>query len=63
MLSNKQILKFQILYKKHFNKKITREESHDQGAKLVRLVALVYKPITDNGHRVTQRSRKEKHDR
>jgi len=63
MLTDKQVTKFQNLYKKHFGNEIPRKEAYEQGLKLIRLVALVYKPITNNDHRVVRRWRKEKHDR
>lgn len=46
MLSKKQIKKFQIIYKKHFGKKISKKETVEKGVKLVRLVELIYKPLT-----------------
>jgi hypothetical protein len=48
MFSDEQITKYQKLYKKRFGKEISREEAHEQGAKLIRLVELIYKPITKN---------------
>lgn len=47
MLTDQQIFKFQELYKNHFSKEISREEAYEKGAKLLRLVQLVYgKPLT-----------------
>jgi hypothetical protein len=45
-LTNEQIEKFQELYKQQFGEEISYEEAADRGLKLVRLVRLVYKPIT-----------------
>ena len=45
MLSDKQIKEFQIIYKKRFNKKITREEALAKGVKLISLMKLIHKPI------------------
>jgi hypothetical protein len=45
-LTNEQIEKFQQLYKQRFGEDISYEEAADRGLKLVRLVRLVYKPIT-----------------
>ena len=61
MLSDDQIIKFQALYKKHFGEEITREEAYEQGAKLIRLVRLVYKPMTENEYKQLQKRRKEDH--
>ena len=47
MLSDEQITKFQILYKNRFGKKISREAAYAKGAKLIRLVELIYKPMTE----------------
>lgn len=47
MLSEEQIEKFQKLYKKKFGKEISHEEAYDKGIKLVRLVDLIYKPMTE----------------
>lgn len=46
MLSDEQITKFQYLYKKRFNQEIDREQAYEQGAKLIRLVELIYRPMT-----------------
>jgi len=59
MLSDEQITKFQTLYKKHFGKKISREEAYEQGAKLVRLVELIYKPMTETEYKNLQERRRE----
>ncbi len=61
MLSDEQIKQFQILYKKRFGKEISREESYEKGAKLIRLVELIYKPMTENEYKQLQKRRKETH--
>lgn len=45
-LPDKHILQFQLLYKDHFGEDISREDAYQQGIKLVRLMQLIYKPIT-----------------
>ena len=62
MLSDEQIEKFQKLYKKHFGKVISREEAYEQGVKLIRLIELVYKPMTEKEHKIVQKRRKETAD-
>jgi hypothetical protein len=47
MLSDKQIKKFQTLYKNRFGKEISREDALEQGVKLIRLMELIYKPMTE----------------
>ena len=59
MLSDKQIRKFQKLYKNRFGKKISREKAYEQGAKLIRLLELVYKPMTENEYRALQEYRQK----
>ena len=43
MLSDKQIIEFQRLYKNYFGKEISRQEACERGEKLVRLIELVCK--------------------
>jgi len=59
MLSDSQIKKFQALYKTRFGKEISREEAYEQGAKLIRLVELVYKPMSKTEYRQLQKRRKD----
>jgi len=47
MISDPEIISFQQLYKKHFGKDISREEALEIGIKLIRLVELTYKPMTE----------------
>lgn len=44
LLTDEQITKFQMLYKKHFGKEISRDEAYEKGARLVRLIELIYMP-------------------
>lgn len=57
MLSDAQITKFQVLWKEHFGKEISREEALEKGIKLMRLVQIVYKPITQEELEAVQRDR------
>jgi hypothetical protein len=45
-LSNEHISQLQILYKEHFEQEISKEVAYIQGVKLLRLVQLTYKPMT-----------------
>jgi hypothetical protein len=45
-LSDEHISQFQMLYKKHFGKDINKEDAYEQGIKLLRLMSLVYQPMS-----------------
>jgi hypothetical protein len=59
MLSDEQIKKFQELWLKRFGKEISREEAYEKGAKLMRLVELTYKPMTQDEYELLQKRRGE----
>ena len=59
MLSDEQITKFQTLYKNRFGREISREEAYEKGAKLIRLVELIYKPMTEAEYKQLQKRREE----
>ena len=59
MLSDEQITKYQTLYKNRYGKEISREEAYEQGAKLLRLVELIYKSMTEDELKMVERRRKE----
>lgn len=59
MLSNKQITKYQMLYKDRFGKEISREEAYEQGVKLIRLIELIYKPMTQEEYDQLQKRKIE----
>lgn len=46
MLTKIQITKFQEIYKKHYGNDINPDEALEYGSKLIRLIELVYKPIS-----------------
>ncbi len=48
MISSEQITKFRELYKTHFGKELSIEEAYQSAAKLLRLVELIYKPMTQD---------------
>ncbi len=45
-LSNKHILQFQSLYKECFGKEISDKQALEQGTQLLRLIQIIYKPMT-----------------
>ena len=48
-----------MLYKARFGKEIGREEAYEKGAKLIRLVKSIYKPMTEKEYKKLQKRRKE----
>jgi len=62
MLSEEQIKKFQLLYKKRFGKEISRKEAYGKGVKLLRLIELTYKPMTEAEYQKLQERRRETGD-
>ena len=62
MLSNEQITKFQALYRNHFGREISQEEAYEKGAKLVRLMQLSYRPMTEHEHQEISERRRETGD-
>lgn len=59
MLSDKQIEEFQMLYKSHFGKEISREDAYEQGIKLLRLLSIVYKPMTEDEFNFIKKRRED----
>lgn len=47
VLSDENIIAFQKLYKEHFGKDISKEDACKQGAKLLRLISIIYRPKPD----------------
>lgn len=46
MLTNEEIKKFQNIWKKCFGKDVTEEEAYKKAPSLLRLVELIYYPMT-----------------
>jgi len=62
MLSDEDIEKFREIYKSRFGKEITKEEAYAKGVSLLRLVELVYKPMTISEYNQLQKRRKKTGD-
>ena len=62
MLPDEQIKKFQALWKNRFGQEISKEEAYEKGAKLIRLVELIYKPMSAEEYEMVQKRRKETED-
>lgn len=44
MLTDKEITKYQKIYKKRFGKEISKKDALEQGMKLITLIKTIYKP-------------------
>lgn len=51
-----------MLYHKRFGKEISREEAYGKGIKLMRLVEIIYKPMTESEFKQVQERRRETGD-
>lgn len=45
-LSDSDIRRFQEIYREQFGKEISKEDAYEQGAKLLGLLSVVYRPMT-----------------
>lgn len=59
MLTEDQIKTYQALYQTRFGKKIGRTEAIEKGTKLLRLVELIFKPMTEEEYKKLQERRRE----
>jgi hypothetical protein len=59
VLSDDAISKFQAIYKTRFGRQISRKDALEKGVRLLRLVALVYKPMTEGEFNQLQDRRKQ----
>ncbi len=48
VLSDEHIREFQALYLEHFGEEISTDEARENGAKLVRLISILYRPTEQN---------------
>lgn len=62
-LTDKQIEDFQLLWKNRFGYDISRKEAFEQGIKLVRLMELIYKPMTVSNYEIIQNRRKNRNNK
>ena len=58
-LLDKDITKFQALYKSEFGMDISREDAYEKGIKLLRLMSIVYRPMTAKEYERVQKHRKD----
>lgn len=59
VLSDEDVAKFQALYKREFGIEISKEDAYEQGIKLLSLLAIVYKPMTQEEHEQVQLHRRD----
>ncbi len=59
VLSDEDIKSFQDLYRSNFGKEISKEDAYESGIKLLRLMSLAYKPMTQTEYDFVQKHRKE----
>jgi hypothetical protein len=59
VLSDEDITRFQALYKKELGIEINREDAYEKGIKLLRLMSIVYQPMTEKEYQVIQKHRKD----
>jgi len=62
MLTDDQIKTYQVLYKNRFNREISQAEAIEKGTKLLRLVELIYVPMTEEECKRLQKRRQETRD-
>ena len=51
-LKDEQIAKFQMLYRKHFGKNISKDEALDKGRRLIHFIEIISKAIVDKKNSV-----------
>lgn len=59
VLSDEDIVKLQALYKSEFGIEISREDAYEKGIKLLRLMSIVYEPMTEKEYEQIQKHRKD----
>ncbi len=62
MISKEHLEKFKSIYKKRFGKDLSDQEALEKGTKLLRLVEIIYKPMTRKELKYLQERRKETSD-
>ena len=59
LLSDKDILEFQEMWKEHHGQEITKKDAYNKAIKLIELVEIAYKPLTEEDLLMVEESRKE----
>ncbi len=63
LLTDKQIAKFQAIWKARFGKKISCAEALERGIKLLRMMQIIYKPMTRADYDRLQERRRQTADK
>ena len=58
-LTDEDIEEFQDIYERKFGKCIEKAEAHAKAISLIRLMQIVYRPLTDEEERIVQKARKQ----
>jgi len=58
-LTEQQITRFQKIYKARFNKQLSKKEALEKGIKLVKMIQIVYRPITKEQYQQLQERRSQ----
>lgn len=58
-LTDEHIRKFQAIYKARFGVDLTEDEAREKGTQLLRLMELVYKPMSNEEYELVQKRRLE----
>ncbi len=59
VLSDENIAQFQTIYKNKFGIEISKEDAYEKGVKILRLMSLVYKPMTKEDFALVQKRQEE----
>lgn len=60
MISKERLEEFKRLYKKRFNEDLSDADALEKATKLLRMVELIYKPITKEDYEKLQKRREER---
>ncbi len=63
MISEYQLTKFQELHRKRWGVEISRKEALEKGSKLLRLMQLIYVPMTEKDYQIVQERRQAEKSR
>lgn len=58
-LTDEDIEEFQDIFERKFGTRIEKAEAHTKATSLIRLMQIVYRPLTDEEERIAQTVRKQ----
>lgn len=58
-ISETQLTAFKALYKKHFGEELNQQDAYEKATKLVRMMHLVYRPMTKRLYQQVLKRRKQ----